>query len=84
MSSSPGEQWVNYLAQGQNDTFLPCQLGDSIQQPFGYWTNTLTTRVIVCVDSDLLFAFSTFHLFKVAIVVLKTLVVYFLAGGRKM
>ena len=33
-----------YLVQGQNDKFLPCQLGDSIQQPFGYWPNALTTR----------------------------------------
>ena len=32
------------LAQGQNDKCFPCQLRDSIQQPFGYWPNTLTTR----------------------------------------
>ena len=31
------EQWVNCLVQGQNDR-------DSIQQPFGYWPNTITTR----------------------------------------
>ena len=44
-SSSPMEQWVNCLAQGQNDRFLSCQLGDLIQQLFGYWPNALTTRL---------------------------------------
>jgi hypothetical protein len=34
---------VNCLVQGQNDRcFLPCQLGDSILQPFGYKSNSLT------------------------------------------
>ena len=31
--------------KGQNDTFLPCQLGDL--QPSGYWPNALTTRLPV-------------------------------------
>jgi hypothetical protein len=35
------EQWINCLVQGQNDIFLPCQLGDSIKQPFGHWPNAL-------------------------------------------
>ena len=39
---APGEEWVNCLAQGLNDRFLPCQLWDLIQQPFGYWHNTPT------------------------------------------
>ena len=39
------EQWVNCLVQGQNDRFLPCQLRDSILQPFGYKSNALTTRL---------------------------------------
>ena len=44
-SSVPREQRVNCLAQGQNDRFLPCQLRESIQQPFSYWPNTQTTRL---------------------------------------
>ena len=40
----PGNRGLNKI-QGQNDRFLPCQLRDSIQQPFGYWPNALTTRL---------------------------------------
>uniref|UniRef100_A0A4W5PI34 SPHK1 interactor, AKAP domain containing n=1 Tax=Hucho hucho TaxID=62062 RepID=A0A4W5PI34_9TELE len=36
-------QWVNCLFQGQNNRFLPCQLGDSIQEPFGYCPNKLAS-----------------------------------------
>ena len=32
----PGNSGLNCLAKENNDRFLPCQLGDSIQQPFGY------------------------------------------------
>ena len=35
----------NCLVQGQNNRFVPCQLGDSIQKPFGYWPYALTTRL---------------------------------------
>jgi hypothetical protein len=34
-----------YFVQGQNYRFLPCQFGDSIQQPFGYRSNVLITRL---------------------------------------
>jgi hypothetical protein len=41
-----GEQWVKYLVQGQNYSFFgPCQFGNSIQQPFSYGPNALTTRL---------------------------------------
>ena len=31
--------------QDQNNRFLPRQVRDLIQQPFGYWPNALTTRL---------------------------------------
>ena len=40
-----GKQWVNCLIQEQNYRFLPCQLWDSIQQPFGYCPNALIPRL---------------------------------------
>ena len=30
---------------GAEQQTVPCQLRDSIQQPFSYWPNTLTTRL---------------------------------------
>uniref|UniRef100_A0A673W7J4 Stromal interaction molecule 2 n=1 Tax=Salmo trutta TaxID=8032 RepID=A0A673W7J4_SALTR len=39
------EQWVNCLAQGQNNRFVPCQLRDMNLQPFNYSSNALTTRL---------------------------------------
>jgi hypothetical protein len=35
-SMTAWEQWVNYPVQGQNDRFVPCQLGDLNLQPSGY------------------------------------------------
>ena len=37
------EQWVTCFLQGKNDRFFSCQ--DTIQQPFKYWPNALTTRL---------------------------------------
>ena len=44
-SKTAQEQWVNCVVQGQNNIFVSCQLGDSNFQPFGYQSNTLTTRL---------------------------------------
>jgi hypothetical protein len=43
------EQWVS-LFIGRTTYFLHCQLGDSIQQPFGYWPNchVLTLVPFLC------------------------------------
>ena len=57
------EQWVNCLVQGQ-DRYLPCQLGDSIQQPFRYWPNALTSRLpVTCVILWSFFLLLWFKLF---------------------
>uniref|UniRef100_A0AAZ3SB50 Secreted protein n=1 Tax=Oncorhynchus tshawytscha TaxID=74940 RepID=A0AAZ3SB50_ONCTS len=45
LTTCPGEQWVNCLAQGQNNRFLPSQLGNQSSNLLGYWPNALTTRL---------------------------------------
>jgi hypothetical protein len=40
-----GKSGLTALLKRQKERVLPCQLGDSIQQPFSYWLNALTTRL---------------------------------------
>jgi hypothetical protein len=40
-----GNSGLTALLSGRMEILLPCQFGDSIQLPFGYWPNALTTRL---------------------------------------